>query len=77
MFEDFPDLCTVNDLCAMLRIGKTHAYELITKGTIPSRMVCGKRVIPKNAIIRYYVKQDKKGYFPKPPDDITYYRAMR
>lgn len=77
MFENYSDLCTIKEMCEMLNIGKTLAYELIRKGTIPSRMIGGKRAIPKNAIIRYYLKQDKKGYFPKPPEDFTYYRAMR
>lgn len=76
MFENYPDLCTVTEMCEMLRCGKTHARELIKNCSVPSRKIHGRVLIPKNAIIRYYLRQDKRGKFPAPPDPFTFYRMI-
>lgn len=77
MFNDFPDLCTVAEMCEMLRIGRTSADDLLKSGTIPSRMIVGKRAIPKAAIIQWYLSQEATGAFPEPPEEYTYFNFMQ
>lgn len=76
MFEDYPDLCTAPEMCKMLRIGRTSADSLLVSGEIPSRIILGKRAIPKAAIIQWYLKQEATGVFPDPPQEYTYYNFM-
>lgn len=78
MFEKYPDLCTVDEMCDMLRFGRTKAFELLKNGTIPSHKIQGKYCIPKGAIVQYYLKQYSRGDFPPPPASATtFYRVMR
>jgi len=73
MFSGYPDLCTVPEMCQMLRIGRTSADGLLSSGEIPSRLILGKRAIPKAAIVQWYLQQEKTGYFPEPPAAYTYF----
>lgn len=73
MFNAFPDLCTIPEMCQMLRIGRTSADGLLSSGEIPSRLILGKRAIPKAAIVQWYLRQEKTGYFPEPPANYTYF----
>lgn len=53
MLEEYKDVITVNELCAILRIGKNSAYRLLQSGEIRSRRLRYKYIIPKAGIIDY------------------------
>ena len=53
MFENYPDIVTVDDLQVMLKIGRTYAYEIVKKGIIPSVKVGRFYRIPKIYVIKY------------------------
>ena len=53
MFENYPDVVTVKDLCRMLNIGRNTAYELIRSEQIASLKIGRQVRIGKNAVIRY------------------------
>lgn len=53
MFEEYSDVVTIKELCAMLKIGRTKAYELISSQEIQSVKI-GKQIrIPKREVIRF------------------------
>lgn len=55
MFNDYPDLLTINDLQKMLRVGRTLTYRIINDGTIKHFRV-GKNIkIPKQCVIDYVI----------------------
>lgn len=56
MFEHYPDVLTVNDLCDALHIGKTSAYRLLAKGEIGSIRIGPQYRIPKKWLIDYLYK---------------------
>ena len=54
MFEDYPDIVTIEDLQKMLRIGRNAAYGLIKDGTIKTIRVSPRKVIiPKTSVINF------------------------
>ena len=53
MFKQYPDVVTVEQLCAMLNVGKNTAYNLINQNIIRSVKIGRVYKIPKNNIIRY------------------------
>ena len=53
MFDTYPDVVTVKELCHMLQIGKNTAYDLLNSGGIPSIRIGRKRLIPKTYVIEY------------------------
>ncbi len=55
MFESYPDVITVNELCEMLGISRKLAYRLLDRQEI--RCVRLGRVfrIPKSAVIDYLI----------------------
>jgi len=53
LFENYPDVLTVSELQAVLKIGRTAAYQLITENKIASFRI-GKSVrISKTALIDF------------------------
>ena len=56
MFEKYPDVVTVKDLCVMLKIGKNTAYKIINSGDIQSVRIGRKILIPKAYVIDYLSK---------------------
>jgi len=56
MFENYPDVVSVKDLCAMLKIGKNTAYKIINDGDIQSIRIGRKILIPKAYVIAYLNK---------------------
>ena len=54
MFEEYPDVVTVNLLMKMLNIGKSSAYELLKNNQIGSVRIGKKYVIPKKAVINLF-----------------------
>ena len=53
MFESYPDVVTVNELCEMLGIGKKLAYRILDSQDIRSVRVGRIYRIPKSAVIDY------------------------
>lgn len=53
MFEDYPDVLTVDQVSKALRICDTSTYRLIHSGTIGSCRVGRKFLIPKSCLIDY------------------------
>ena len=50
MFDNYPDVVTVKEMQAMLRIGRKAAYDLVHSGTIPSVRVGSSYLIAKKSI---------------------------
>lgn len=53
MFNDYPDILSVNDLCEILCIGKNIAYMLLTSKQIKATRLNHVWKIPKIAVIEY------------------------
>ena len=56
MFNDYPDVVTVKDLCKMLNIGRNNAYELVRCGEISSLKIGRQIRISKESIIAFISK---------------------
>ena len=54
MFEEYPDVVTVNHLMKMLNIGKSSAYELLKNNQIGSVRVGKRYIIPKKAVVNLF-----------------------
>ena len=53
MFNQYPDIMSVNDLRSALSIGRTKAYELVNSGQIKSIKVGNAIRIPKKSLLDY------------------------
>ena len=53
MFKEYPDVVSVEQLKAMLGIGKNKAYELVKKEVIKSIRIGRLHKIPKVNVIKY------------------------
>lgn len=53
MFDNYPDVVTVDDLTKMLGIGRNTAYRLVNEGEIRSIRVGKIHKIPKRNVIEY------------------------
>lgn len=53
MFSQYPDVVSINDLMAMLDIGKNTAYSLLHEGKIKNIKIGKQYRIPKRCIIEY------------------------
>jgi excisionase family DNA binding protein len=53
MFEEYPDVVTIDDLIKMLNIGRNSAYKLIKDKKIKSILIGKIHRIPKIYIIEY------------------------
>lgn len=56
MFSDYNDLVTINELCKMLHIGKTAAYDLLRSGKIKSFRNGRDWKIPRIAVEEYVLE---------------------
>ena len=54
MFEEYPDVMSVDDLCSALRIGKNTAYKLIKSKLIKSLRIGRAYKIPKRYVIDFF-----------------------
>ena len=55
-FKEYPDLLSVSEMQAALRIGRTTAYQLINSGVISHLKIGRKIKIPKDALVDYIAK---------------------
>ena len=53
MFENYPDIITINNLAEMLHIGKSSAYVLLRNKLIRHVKVGKKYIISKAAVIAF------------------------
>ena len=58
MFEKYPDVVSVKQLCDMLNICKPSAYKLLRENVIGYRKIGDKYIIPKRSIINFLTKID-------------------
>lgn len=58
IFADYPDVVSVEDVQAMLRIGRNAAYGLLKSGAISTVRVGKKYIIPKTSIINFLSLND-------------------
>ena len=53
MFRSYPDVMTVKQLAAALGIGINKAYEIVNDGTINSKRIGRRILIPKLDLVDY------------------------
>ena len=53
MFRSYPDVMTVKQLAAALGIGINKAYEIVNDGTINSKRIGRRILIPKLHLVDY------------------------
>lgn len=53
MFNQYPDVLTVEQMAEALRIGKNKAYELVNNRVIGYKRIGRKILIPKTCLIDY------------------------
>ena len=53
MFSNYPDVVSVDDLQAMLRIGRNAAYGLLQSGAVATVRVGKRYIIPKASVIDF------------------------
>ena len=59
MFEDYPDLVSIDEICNMLSIGKNAAYELLQKKKIKAFHIGRSWKFPKQAVEEYILSESK------------------
>ena len=57
MFNSYPDILSVKQLCEILGIGKNTAYRLLQSGAIKSIKIGKVYKIPKKEIRKYINRQ--------------------
>lgn len=57
MLEVYSDILDVKDLCAILRIGRKKAYQLLRSGEIPYRKIGRNYKIPKEMVIKFITEK--------------------
>lgn len=58
MFENYPDVVSVEQLMEMLQIGQVLAYKLVKSGEIKARKVGREYKIPKVNVIEYLNREN-------------------
>lgn len=56
MFDSYPDILTVPQVCEALSIGKNSVYSMLRDGTLQSIWVRSQYRIPKICLIEYIEK---------------------
>lgn len=56
VFAEFPDVITIEDMMAMLHIGRNTAYQLLRENRVQSIRVGKKYIIPKSCVIEFLRK---------------------
>ena len=60
MFENQDDILTVEELCAVLKVGQSAAYRLLNSGEIKAFRNGRVWRIPKNNIVEYTNRKTKQ-----------------
>ena len=53
MFRNYPDVLSIEEMCAALNIGKNTAYQLIKDGDLKSIRIGKVHKIPKVWLVEY------------------------
>ena len=53
MFDNYPDIVSIEDVMSMLGVGKSTAYSLLRNNALPHVRVGRKYIIPKHAVIGF------------------------
>lgn len=61
MFNEYPDIMSVDQLCEAFQIGKNTAYELLNSGQIKGIKMGNIWKIPRQNLIDYVLRENKKG----------------
>ena len=59
MFEQYPDILTVEETCEALRMGYNAVYELLNEGKLTAYKNGRVRRIPKESLVRYVLEKSK------------------
>ena len=59
MFQDYPDILTVEEACEALKIGYNAMYELLGSNKVKGYRNGRHLRIPKNALIEYVITESK------------------
>ena len=53
IFNEYPDVVTIDDLQSMLHLGRNAAYKLLRDGNIKTIKFGKKYIIPKTSVIQF------------------------
>lgn len=59
MFEDYPDILTVEEACEALRVGYNAMYDLLNTGKLKAYKNGRTWRIPRNALTQYILENAK------------------
>lgn len=59
MFEQYPDILTVEEVCEALRMGYNAVYELLNEGKLKAYKNGRVWRIPREALVRYVMESSK------------------
>lgn len=59
MFEEYEDLVGIEELCSMLSIGKTMAYEMLRSKQIKAFRIGRSWKIPKKSVEEYILLKSR------------------
>jgi excisionase family DNA binding protein len=59
MFEQYPDILTVEEACEALRMGYNAVYELLNEGKLKAYKNGRVWRIPKESLVRYVLEKSK------------------
>lgn len=58
MLESYNEVLDIKDICKVLRIGRTKAYQLLNKGEIPYRRIGRDYRVRKESVIEYLEQEN-------------------
>ena len=53
MFEKYPDIVSIDDVCTMTTLSKSSIYKLLRKGEIAHVRVGTKYIIPRQKVVEW------------------------
>ena len=59
MFEQYPDILTVEEACEALRMGYNAVYELLNAGKLKAYKNGRVWRIPREALVKYVIESSK------------------
>ena len=59
MFEQYPDILTVEEVCEALRMGYNAVYELLNEGKLKAYKNGRVRRIPRKSLTEYVMESSK------------------
>ena len=59
MFEQYPDILTVEEACEALRMGYNAVYDLLNEGKLKAYKIGRVWRIPKESLVKYILESAK------------------